>query len=403
MRLTLQSQILIALLLLAAIFISILGLNYFQFEKNREFQNNLFITKSVTERSVNLANRAIKYGEVAPRDFPAYNRDVELFYPNLQDELKELDSAIDSLSTIKAKQNDILDLQSFYAEFNQGLWEKLGNREEPRLEWGADYLAEKAPLLRDRAQAFERIISRSTNAQLELSKNLARVSWLTGLIAILAILFWFWKKVTSRIKHAAQSCLKVAKGEFGTRIEDASSDEIGAFSGAFNSLSARTRVVLGVIDKLPADPDTAQAFTTIWDESHEYLGHQWQGIFALDSKSEKAKFLTARQHSEGAFQMPKATFQVADIVKNSKLVENTHAYWPNTRKHTLNVDEAKLLRELSRRGLSSLAMVRIENNLHDSKRGDLLMVFAWKKEEPEQIGVAEFLGNLSRFFRKSLL
>jgi len=77
--------------------------------------------------------------------------------------------------------------------------------------------------------------------QLNLSKNLSRLSWAAGLIAILAILFWFWKQVISRIKNAAESCLRVAKGEFGTRIEDTSKDEIGAFSGAFNSLSARTR------------------------------------------------------------------------------------------------------------------------------------------------------------------
>jgi len=108
-------------------------------------------------------------------------------------------------------------------------------------------------------------------------------------------------------------------------------------------------------------------------------------LFALDKTSEKAKFLTARQHSDGAFQMPNATFQVSDIVKSSKLLEKSHAYWANTRKHTLNIDEAKLLRELSRRGLSSLAMVRIENDLADSNRGDLLMVFAWKQEGPEQV------------------
>lgn len=403
MKLTLQNQILIALLFLTLIFASIVGLNYFQFEKNQEFQNNLFVTKSVTERSVDLANRAIKYGEVAPRDFPAYNRDVQLFYPNLQNELKELDSAIDSLSAINANRKEIEKLQSFYQTFSQGLWEKLGDKDQPRLEWGADYLAEQAPLLRDHAQSFEKMISASTAKQLNVSKSLSRFSWVTGLIAIFAILFWFWKKVTSRIKNAAESCLKVAKGEFGTRIDDSSKDEIGAFSGAFNSLSARTRVVLGVIDKLPPDPDTSQAFTTIWEESHEYLGHQWQGLFALDDQAQKAKFLTARQHSAGAFQMPSATFKVNDIVKSSELKEKSYAYWPNIRKHTLNIDEAKLLRELSRRGLSSLAMVMLKNDQSTSNRGDLLMVFAWSEENSEQIGVASFLGSLSKFLKKSLL
>jgi len=147
MKLTLQNQILIALTLLTLIFASILGLNYFQFEKNKEFQNNLFITKSVTERSINLANRAIKYGEVAPRDFPAYNRDVQLFYPNLQNELQELDTAIESLNTINANRTEVNTLQTFYKNFTLGLWEKFGDKNEPRLEWGADYLAAQAPLL----------------------------------------------------------------------------------------------------------------------------------------------------------------------------------------------------------------------------------------------------------------
>jgi len=171
----------------------------------------------------------------------------------------------------------IAELAKQHAGFVGGLWEKLGdNSEEPRLEWGAAYLAEQAPILSAAAQLAEQTLTKNAAAH-------------------------------------------VAEGEFGTRLEDASQDELGAFSRAFNGLSSPTRLVLGVLDRMPDSATPEQAFATLWSESRAHLGHRWQALFALEGSQRRGK-LMAIQHDAGiTFADQAEQFELAGIIASLAL------------------------------------------------------------------------------------
>jgi len=406
MKLSLSKQIFIALFLFAMLFIGLLINNIQQSKLAVELQQSQGILNEVSLRSIDLANKASIYADVAPRDFPQYNRDVELFYPTLVDDLNNLDTTVNKLESLNTIIPGVGNLQSVHAKFKNEFWDALGDRNEPRLEWASDYLAENTVVLRDAATSLSDQVNQQTIDQLKKVDDLAKLSWLLALASIALILLWFWLRVSKRIHKAADSCHQVATGAFGTRIEDSSADEIGQFSSAFNSLSSRTRVVLGVLDQLPANANTAEAFTTLWNESHPFLKHQWQGIFAVSKNFDSARFITARQHSTNAFQFPNANFNSKALIEQLELEKNQHGFIANTRKNTLSNENGKLLRVLSRRGLTSTAFVLLKNESNDAAqigREHLLLCFAWEKHEPEQNGVASFLGGLNRFLQNVLL
>jgi len=399
MKFTLQTQILTALSVFALLFVGALALNSHYFNVGLEYQKNLALTKALSIRSSDLAHRAATYGEVAPREFAAYDRDLKLFYPNLKKELADLGQSVNNLDAISNQQEKVSILKQKHKQFIDGLWEQIGDPEEPRLEWGARYLAEQAPLLNNAAKTLEIEMSELANENFSDAKRINTLSWIFGAVSILLILTWFWRRVTRRISQAAHSCKQVAEGDFGTTIKDDSSDEIGQFSGAFNSLSSRTRVVLGVLDKLPAHATPSQAFDTLWNESNEFLGHKWQAMFDLDGGFNKAKLVNLKQNLANEFPGKALEFPIERIAKTINLQEKGHAVWEDIRRHTLQPADAKLLRELTLRKLQSLVLVVLKDK---EQRATRLLAFAWTENSAENVGVSGFLGGLSRFFSKLL-
>lgn len=399
MKFSLQTQILTALSVFALLFVGALALNSHHFNVGLEYQKNLALTQTLSLRSSGLAERAETYGEVAPREFSAYERDLKLFYPNLKKELENLANSVESLDAITTKSEEVSALKQKHSQFIKGLWEQIGDVDEPRLEWGARYLAEQAPILRDATKALEMQMTEIAKTNFDNAKRINTLSWIFGAISILLILTWFWRRVTRRISQAADSCKQVAEGDFGTTIKDDSNDEIGQFSGAFNSLSSRTRVVLGVLDKLPAHATPSQAFNTLWSESNEFLGHKWQAMFNLDNGFDKVKLVALQQNLENEFPSKALEFPIERIAKTIKLEEKGHAVWEDIRRHTLQPADAKLLRELTLRKLQTLVLVVLKDK---EQRPTRLLAFAWSENSAENVGVSGFLGGLSRFFSKLL-
>lgn len=87
------------------------------------------------------------------------------------------------------------------------------------------------------------------------------------------------------------------------------------------------------------------------------------------------------------------------IRKESGLDQRDSALWSDVRRHTLDQVQGRLLRELSRRDLRTLALVRMQGT---EGRGDRLLAFVWADAGAEETGVARFLGGLARFLGRTL-
>lgn len=405
MHLSLKWQISLALLLIAAMFVSVLGLNQMRFAASLQDQSLLAYAREVTQRSVDLERRGHNYKAVAPRTHRDYDRDLKVFYGDLQADLDRLAAAVHAIESERPDSSDprreaIDSLAAAHTTFVDGLRAKLGeNPAEPRLEWAAEYLAAETPTLRAAAELTEATVARIAQMHLDDAAALTRASWVLGLLALASISAWFWLRVTRRIGRAAHQCQQVAEGEFGTRIEDASTDEIGAFVQGFNALSARTRVVLGVLDQLPADANPEQAFQTLWQEGQPFLAHRWQALFTLDGEGQSGRLRACQQDASVQMTAVGERYALAGVMAMVTARGDAHLI-EDVRRHTLDQSQARLLRELSRGDLRTLALVVLRD---EHGRAHSLLAFAWPEARAEGAGVARFLAGLARFLTRILV
>ncbi|MCU0754462.1 MAG: HAMP domain-containing protein [Xanthomonadales bacterium] len=406
MTLSLRSQISLALAALAALFVVALSLQNRAFDQAVADQAMLAEVRAIKARISDIERRGRGYAAVAPRDYESYNRDLLVIHTQWQQDLKVLDQSMASLASGRVG-TDNPRLQSLLAElaaehrrFRQGLAEKLGdNPAEPRLEWGAEFLGAESPKLLQAAEALSAATVALVAEHLAQTRRLTRYTWLVGGLVLIGTGFWFWARVTRRIGRVAQTCRAVAEGAFGQRAPVDGHDELGELSRSFNQLSARTRVVLGVLDRLPEGADAAQAFALLWEESRDYLGHRWQGLFEWRPGSAEGELLLQQEASGIDFGSAGRRFALATILQESGLDQQDSALWSDIRRHTLDQIQGRLLRELSRRDLRTLALVRMRGL---GGRPDRLLAFAWADAGAEETGVARFLGGLARFLGRTL-
>lgn len=406
MRLSLRMQITLALVTLALLFVAALGLQVRGFEQSMADHRLLGNARTLEARIQDVERRGRGYAAVAPRDYESYARDVAVIYSAWVQDLEALDASMADVQSETTGSDATLlaeaqALQQDYAAFRRDLDEKLGSDSaEPRLEWGAQLIAERAPALLQSAQSFRESATAMVDGHLQAARALTRNTWIVGALALLAIGLWFWLRVIGRIGRVARACTEVAEGAFGVRAPVEANDELGDLSSAFNQLSSRTRVVLGVLDRLPEGASAAQAFDLLWEESRDYLGHRWQAMLALDPANHDASLLLQHQADGIDFSGAGTRFSLAAIVRQMGLDKVDTAFWPDVRRHTMDQGEGRLLRELSRRDLRTLALVRIRDH---SAQQDRVLAFAWTAAAAEEGGVARFLGSLARFFERALL
>lgn len=405
MRLSLKWQISLALLLIAGLFVSVLALNHVRFAETLRDQRVLAQAREISQRAIDLERRGRNYKTVAPRTFEDYERDLRVFYGDLQADLDGLGQAVDALAKTPMEAGDprsdaIEHLGRLHAGFVAGLWERIGeDRAAPRLEWAAEFLAAETGALREAAEVTEVTVARIAQMHLDDAESLTRASWLFGFAALVLVSLWFWLRVTRRIGRAAEQCRQVAEGEFGTRIADASGDEIGAFVQGFHALSSRTRVVLGVLDQLPAGASPERAFETLWQEGRPYLGHRWQALFVLDGDGQTGQLRACQQDASVQMAAVGERYALAGVMAMVTDRGDAHLI-EDVRRHTLDQSQARLLRELSRGDLRTLALVVLRD---EDKRARSLLAFAWPEARAEGAGVARFLAGLARFLTRILV
>lgn len=406
MRISLRAQITLALLTLALLFVVALSLQNRAFDEAVADQAMLAEVRALQTRISDIERRGRGYAAVAPRDYESYNRDLVVIHTQWQQDLRALDRSVADLeAALLASDNRELhallaELTTEHRRFRDGLAEKLGNDpDEPRLEWGAEFLGAESPKLLKAAESLSTATVALVAQHLDQTRRLTRYTWLISGLVLLGTAFWFWARVTRRIGRVAQACRAVAEGAFGQRAPSDGNDELGELSRAFNQLSARTRVVLGVLDRLPEGADAAQAFALLWEESREYLGHRWQGLFELSPGSQDGELLLQQEVAGIDFAGAGRRFSLAMIFKESGLDRRDSALWSDVRRHTLDQAQGRLLRELSRRDLRTLALVRMKGT---EGRNDRLLAFAWAEAGAEETGVARFLGSLARFLGRTL-
>lgn len=78
---------------------------------------------------------------------------------------------------------------------------------------------------------------------------------------------------------------EVALGRSGYQAEVERDDELGDLLSAVNSLSARSHLIMTVLDEMRRTDDMRDALRLVWQESNKYLSIDWMGLVEVREKA----------------------------------------------------------------------------------------------------------------------
>jgi len=257
-----------------------------------------------------LIERGRSYQRNAPRDFESYRRDLQVFHQGLLLDLQRYSEQLDTqLGAIVQHQVLTLPepvlrvagagaalaqldevsarLQQTWLRYQAGLQEALGdNLQEPRLEWGAQFITQQAPQLAQDESAFIEAYRRVLDSEKQLAVRLiVALLSLSGLLMLLGI-GWFYRSVVRGIVHTAVAFDRVANGDFGHQIDNPRTDELGLLVQAFNRVSGRTRFVLTLLQDLGRANQPKAAVGLLFDLLQEPLALTWLGVLSGDNEGQ---------------------------------------------------------------------------------------------------------------------
>lgn len=237
------------------------------------------LIRSVTQLEISLRalhRRAVNYDRTAPRTYPDYERDLLVYNRHLQDDLRQIESTIEELSasslqpdvpgesSLRRERESLID---DWREFRTGLEEQLGqDEEEPRLEWGAEFIVAKAEPLIEAADHLASTIREILDARRKRMYQLGAWGGLAALVAAATMLSWFYFGVLQRIQHTVRACRQASRGEFGYQVPVRGSDELSELTASFNQLSARLHGLFRLLDELQQGADTDATLRNVWRE-----------------------------------------------------------------------------------------------------------------------------------------
>ena len=285
MKLGLNQKIIVAGVIVVGLFMLLFWFSnklIFQLTEDIEESNDL---SQLNQLTVLMTDTATQYDQNAPRDYESYNRDVKVYYGRLKDYLETLSSSVEKAeddyynrstfgnvlldsSLIEQNDNNFKQLTTLHQQFTEGFNEKLGdNEDEPRLEWGNDYiLADESGLFAHIGQTntqFQELVVAHRSATQQFNKYLS----LALIVVLVLLILWFNQSIVKRIIKVATGCRQVTEGDFGFQIQDKGKDEINQLVQDFNQLSSRSKSILSMLGALQTVHSHQEALDTIRKET----------------------------------------------------------------------------------------------------------------------------------------
>ena len=373
-------------------------------------QQLLSYVKQLEIQGKAIQRRGVTYAKHAPRDYGPYNRDVIIFYPDFMRDLEAFDQQIERVAdmagnlprTIISPSNhatlsSINTLQQQWRTFRAGFQEKLGtNVKEPRLEWGAEYVRDNQALINAITGKLITTIDAAIIKQVQENTQLTRIAVSSAGGLLLLGTIWFYFSVIRRITLTVKGCRRVAQGDFGYQLPVRRKDELGMLAAAFNTLSARTRLVVTMLSKMHQKGSAENKLDSLWNEAKGYLPMQWVGLFELDLPGDKLSLVsmrTGRKLSETLKNsIRNATAEDRQLVAISKT--NVPLKYDELTTVATDISDARFVREILKIGLLNSALI-VPLASDDGWRG-LVMFVAQDKGAytDEQV---ELMSNLSGF------
>jgi HD-GYP domain-containing protein (c-di-GMP phosphodiesterase class II) len=312
LRLVVSATLTVLVLIGAALFASS------ALETGRKHLGTIEQVRELETSAERLLRDAQRYRNNAPRDYPDYWRDTELYYRQLRDDLAKIDDALlrvqTSLTAQPAGMADILaghaaratntavrDLLDYWLLFRQRFEERIGpNKGEPRLEWGAIFIADEALHLREHIDAVSTHSERLADVHLDTVLRMGRYGFPIAFLAVLAMLSLAAWSIYRRMLGTLEGSDRIARGEFGLQLVVDRHDEIGALAESINTVSRRVRVVLDAIERMQGARDVNTALQDTREALQSLLPIGWMAAYDVGPDSREAVQLACTPDSSWA-------------------------------------------------------------------------------------------------------
>lgn len=255
----------------------------------------------------------------APRDYPEYERDRQMYYATLTQQMLAISKELAKLTAYLQQQTDhdwlrhaappgdgldgdIDKLTRYWSNYRSELEAKLGDPGGPRLEWGAKYIVAQ------RAQ-LERLLTQVAKGSAQVIQRHLQEVKLVGQWGILTLaglgilgMALIYRMFFTRLALTIQGCRQIALGHFGYQIPDGHDDELSALDGAVNELSTRVATVFSLFDKIQQGADLRATMEFVQDALQEFLPVDWLALYEIDENCGDAllwEILPANEVMEG--------------------------------------------------------------------------------------------------------
>ncbi len=312
---TLRFQIVVALMIMAGLFAGAILYALHTIERQRMDDLTLRIAGELRILEQQLSMQAMNYEENAPRDYSAYYRDTRLYYRDLtsgRERIGDIVSAfatgqlpdslrshLDPTTTVQLtdRSRELADsLKTAWDDFNLRLEERLGDRDEPRLEWGAEWILDQHPVLAEEVRIFLETLQQEIEQRSLKAQNIGRALFVSGLLTALLIFHWFYRRVLKPLRTAVIGFHQVATGDFSHRVRPDRDNEIGWLIGAFNTLTERLDALLELLTTLQNSDTLDDSLRTLSATLPRLVPIDWVGMLLLDPDG---KMRLARVYADG--------------------------------------------------------------------------------------------------------
>jgi len=224
-----------------------------------------------------MVERGEHYTQVAPRNYPDFFRDVNLYYANLLDDIDAMESMVSEFALLERNFDP-----SLWREFRAGLERQIGNEaERPRLEWASQYMSdESAPLLAATDAAHVGLIEAAIVSRERLTLSSIGLAGATLLLALLTT-WLFRERVLKRIGETSRAVQRMSDGQFGRRRRRTADDELGQLESAVGHLARRTEDMVDLLDRLNGANTLHEAVQRVPPRLRRQFAVEWLGLIQV--------------------------------------------------------------------------------------------------------------------------
>lgn len=401
---SLRFQVGMALGLLLVLLATSVGFSLYELSLRRHDYQILNLAGQLRVNATNMQQQARNYLRDTPTDYVAYQRDLGLFYADL---LRQINLSDDIIAGFKARRlspeltghdapltcqwdtpsRHQLDISANdWAQFKSGLLKSLGDDpNQPRLNWGAEYIAQHGGKMTDSTDRLARSFQAMMEVKLAQVERHIQLALGAAALVMFGLMAFLHRQLARPLRLAMAGFKRVAQGDLGYQVPVLAQNEVGLMTDAFNQLSMRLNALFQLTDRINQGSNLETTLRFVQEAFGPFLPVEWVGLLMLSPDEQHLK-LDRVQGSASDSLREGADFSLQDTALARALQQ------PGA----LQLEPSQCVASpfasaLHQAGLGAAMLLKVGNDRHP----EAVLVFASTRSGAYTSEHAELLGNVA--------